>query len=591
MGAAHLLEVPVEIPEQRVALTERSVELARLEAAVVATEAQMDRLSQRLRGEHSGQGRDLIEVQRILLRSQDLVGEAQRLITVEALTAESAVSRAVGQIRTVFLGLEDDYFRQRGGDFEVIGERLLRVLVGLPEIRPEEEAPKGGIALGAGLSPLDVFSLSRAGVVALVSESGGPTSHTAIVARAFGLPYVVGVDGLLGKVHIGARIIVDGNTGDIVVDPDAETVRVYQARMDDFRRRQEALRSPASLPAITTDGVRIHLAANVESVVGIADALSAGAESIGLFRTEFLYLDRADLPSEEEQYADATAALRSAGGVPVTFRVLDLGGDKVPRVVKVPTGPNPALGIRSVRFLLQCPEVLRRQLRALYRASSLGPLRLMFPLVTGVTELARLRAVCDGVLADLDREQIAHDASTPTGIMVETPSAAQTADHLAKRCDFLSIGTNDLIQYAFAADRENDDVAYLYQPLHPAVLRTLKQLVEMAAAAGKPISICGDMAGDPFLTWILLGLGFRDLSMDPDRIPLVKSVVRRSSLAEAKSLAARALELESEVDTVALVRQAIADRFPDELEGFVPMSNPRRDPSGDGQSLTSGTCP
>ena len=305
-------------------------------------------------------------------------------------------------------------------------------------------------------------------------------------------------------------------------------------------------------------------------LAGVSAAVAAGAESIGLFRTEFLYLERADLPSEQEQYQDAVSALRAAEGLPVTFRTLDLGGDKLPLAVKIPAGPNPALGIRSARFSLHRPDILKRQLRALYRASAVGPLRYMFPLVSGVKELARLRQVCDEVRAELGDEKVAHDPATPLGVMIETPSAALTADHLARHCDFLSVGTNDLIQYAFAADRENDDVAHLHQPLHPAVLRTLKSLVDMARAAGAPISICGDMAGDPFLTWILIGLGFRELSMDRDRIPLVKAVVRGSSVAEAEALVREALALEDEGQVGELLRSRLEDRFPIELEGFIP---------------------
>jgi phosphotransferase system enzyme I (PtsI) len=258
----------------------------------------------------------------------------------------------------------------------------------------------------------------------------------------------------------------------------------------------------------------------------------------------------------------------------VTFRTLDLGGDKLPLAVTIPAGPNPALGIRSARFSLQRPDILKRQLRALYRAASEGPLRFMFPLVSGVTELKRLRALCDAVRSELGAEKTLHDATAALGIMIETPSAALTADHLARRCDFLSVGTNDLIQYAFAADRENDDVAHLYQPLHPAVLRTLKSVVEAARAAGTPISICGDMAGDPFLTWILIGLGFRELSMDRDRIPLVKAVVRGSSLAEAEALACETLEMDDEADIRELVRTRLEGRFTAEVEGFVPPPSP-----------------
>ena len=254
----------------------------------------------------------------------------------------------------------------------------------------------------------------------------------------------------------------------------------------------------------------------------------------------------------------------------MTFRTLDLGGDKLPLALKIPVGPNPALGIRSARFSLHRPDILKRQLRALYRASSVGPLRYMFPLVSGVKELERLRQVCDEVRAELGDEKVPHDPATPLGVMIETPSAALTADHLARHCDFLSVGTNDLIQYAFAADRENDDVAHLHQPLHAAVLRTLKSLVEMARAARVPISICGDMAGDPFLTWILIGLGFRELSMDRDRIPLVKGIVRGSSVAEAEALVREALALEDESQVGELLRSKLEDRFPIEVEGFIP---------------------
>jgi phosphotransferase system enzyme I (PtsI) len=302
----------------------------------------------------------------------------------------------------------------------------------------------------------------------------------------------------------------------------------------------------------------------------VSAAVAAGAESIGLFRTEFLYLERADLPSEQEQFEDARAALLAANGLPITFRTLDVGADKLPPSVKIPTGRNPALGIRSARFSLLKPEILKRQLRALYRASSIGPVRIMFPLVSGIGELRQLRVICDAVCAELQNENATFDAAASLGVMIETPSAALTADHLARRCDFLSVGTNDLIQYAFAADRENGDVAHLHQPMHPAVLRTLKALVEMAAAAGVPISMCGDMAGDPFMTWVLMGLGFRELSMDRDRIPLVKAVVRGSSVAEAEAFVREALEMDDENQIAERLRGRLEGRFDVELEGFLP---------------------
>ena len=571
IGPAHLTEIPVSITERRILRHDREAELARLEAAAEAAEKQLERLHRQLDATPGSTGHELIDLHRMILRSPELAGEAQRLINEECLAAEWAVTRALERIRSVFARLDDSYFRDRGGDFEAVGERLLRVLLGLPELRPDANASRGAIAVGVDMSPLDLFALQRAGVEAMVTESGGATSHVAIVARAFGLPYVVGVHQIAGRIKPGTPLIVDGTRGEVIIDPDDDALRVYRARAAAQRDRELQMRTTRSLPSVTTDGVKVHLGANVESVAGVSAAVAAGAESVGLFRTEFLYLERTDLPSEQEQYQDAVAALRAAEGLPVTFRTLDLGGDKLPQALKIPAGPNPALGIRSARFSLHRPDILKRQLRALYRASSVGPLRFMFPLVSGVKELKRLRKICDEVRTELGDEKVQHDPATALGIMIETPSAAMTADHLARHCDFLSVGTNDLIQYAFAADRENDDVAYLHQPLHAAVLRTLKSLVETAQAARVPISICGDMAGDPFLTWILIGLGFRELSMDRDRIPLVKAVVRGSSVAEAEALVREALDLEDEGQVGELLRSRLADRFATEIDGFIPL--------------------
>jgi len=570
VGPAHLMAVRVAIAERGILRNDREAELAHLEAGVVSAENQLARLKRRLDDVSGGAGGELIEVHRVILRSPELVGEARRLISDECFAAEWAVSRALEHIRLIFSQLDDPFFRDRGGDFEAVGERLLRALVGLPEVEAGANPPRGAIAVGVDLSPLDGLHLQRLGIGAIASEGGGATSHAAIIARSLDLPYVVGVRGLTTRIRPGTTVVVDGTRGEVIVDPDPDVSRIYRARIETDLERKKQEAATRSAPSVTSDGTRIHLAANVESLAGISAAVAAGAESIGLFRTEFLYLERPDLPTEEQQYQDAVAALRAAEGRCVTFRTLDLGSDKLPLAVQIPRGPNPALGIRSARFSLQRPDILKRQLRALYRASSEGQLRFMFPLVSGVTELKQLRVVCDEVRTSLRDERAVHDPSTALGVMIETPSAALTADHLARWCDFLSVGTNDLIQYAFAADRENEDVTYLYQPLHPAVLRMLKSLVEAAAAARLPISLCGDMAGDPFLTSILIGLGLRDLSMDRDRIPLVKAVVRGSSLAEAEALARDALALEDELEVVELVRSRLDGRFTGELEGFVP---------------------
>ena len=572
LGPAHLVQIRVSVAERRILRHDRDTELARLETASEAAEHQLDGLKRQLVGGPSATGLEIIDLHRLIIRSPELAGEARRLITDECLAAEWAVSRALDRIRAEFARLDDPYFRDREGDFEAAADRLLRVLIGLPELRAEANTPHGAVAFGVDISPLDLFHLQRSGVEAIVGESGGTTSHAAIIARAFGLPYVVGVRDITSKIRPGTQVIVDGSRGEVIIDPDEPALQAYRARLGETRERTRQMKATRDLPSITRDGVPIHLGANVESLSGVEAAVAAGAESIGLFRTEFLYLERPDLPSEREQFEDAVAALRAAKGLPITFRTLDLGADKLPLSVKIAPGPNPALGIRSTRFSLQRPDILKRQLRALYRASSVGPLRFMFPLVSGVRELKQLRAVCDDVRAELGAEKAPHDAAAALGIMIETPSAALTADHLARRCDFLSVGTNDLIQYAFAADRENGDVAHLHQPLHPAVLRMLQSLVAAAATAKLPISLCGDMAGDPFLTWVLIGLGFRELSMDRDRIPLVKAIVRGSSLGEAEAFVREAMTMEDENDVAELLRSRLDGRFAAEIDGFVPMT-------------------
>jgi phosphotransferase system enzyme I (PtsI) len=573
IGPAYLTEIRVSVAERRILRHDRQGEVARLGAAIDAAEQQLDRLRRQLTS-NGGTALELIELHRAILRSPELAGEAQRLVESECFAAEFAVTRALEQIRVTFARLDDPYFRDRAADFESAAERLLRVLIGLPEARPEANTPRDAVAVGVDLGPLDLLALHHAGVVAVVGESGGTTSHAAIIARALCLPYVTRAQGVTNKVPAGTPMIVDGSRGEVIIDPDEAVLRAFRARSGAERERERRMQGLRDLPSITRDGVAVHLGANVESLAGVSAAVATGAESIGLFRTEFLYLERPDLPSEQEQFEDAVEAIRAAKGLSITFRTLDLGADKLPPSVNIPPGKNPALGIRSTRFSLLRPEIFKRQLRALYRASAMGPLRIMFPLVSSVAELKQLRTLSDSVRAELDAERVSYDGAIALGVMIETPSAALTADHFARHCDFLSVGTNDLIQYAFAADRENGDVAHLHQPLHPAVLRSLKSLAEMAATAGAPISICGDLAGDPFLTWVLIGLGFRELSMDRDRIPLVKTVVRGSSIAEAESFVREALAMEDENEVAELLRSRLDGRFGPDLDGFISAREP-----------------
>lgn len=565
IGPARLLVPPVVVVGRRISPDLVPAEIARLRQAVTATDEQLALLSARLDSEHLHEGHLILEAHRMMLRDDEIVEGARRLIEKDEIAAEGAVRRVIDSIAAVFERMEDPYLRERGADVEAIGDRLLRTLLGLPEVAHGGPLAGGAIGVGFVLSPIDALHLPRAGLAGFAAERGGKTSHAAIVLRALEIPFVVGVRGLCAAVRSGERLVVDGSRGEVVVAADDDAIAAYEERRTRERSRVQTLKARATGPAVTRDGVRIELCANLESPAEIPGALELGAESVGLFRTELLYLDRAELPSEDEQFQDAVAVLAALGGRQATFRTLDVGGDKLPLAVTVPGGANPSLGVRAMRFASRHPDIYRTQLRALYRASALGPLRIMFPLVSGVSELDEARRLCGEAVDELAREGVPFDRAVAIGIMIETPSAALTIDHLATDSSFFSIGTNDLIQYTFAADRENEDVAYLYRPLHPAFIRLLKTAIDGANQAGKPISVCGDMAGDPAFTWVLLGLGVRSLSMSPRLIPAVKSVIGASRLDEMKTILAEVLPLRSEKQVEDLVMRVMRERFPLEL--------------------------
>jgi phosphotransferase system enzyme I (PtsI) len=591
IGVAHVLGSRVDVHERRIATDAVEAEIHRFEQALTQTDAQLAaiqaQIAEREGDEHQYR---ILEAHRLMLSDVHLVEQARRLIREEHTSAEWAVRRALDQIQAVFERIEDPYFRDRRSDIALVGERLLRNLLGMVDSVSAEDAPKGSVAVAHELSPSDAAQLGRAEAAGFCTEGGGRTSHTAIVARALGLPYVVGVEGLGHKVWSGMTLVVDGFRGEVILDPDQHALRRYQARADVHRTRALRLEAMRDAPSVTPDGVTVHLAANVEMLEEIPIAVELGADSVGLFRTEFLYLERPELPSEEEQYAHAVAALKAVGGRTITFRTLDLGGDKLPASVRMPVGTNPALGLRSIRYSLHRLDVFRPQLRALYRAAAVGPMQILFPLISGVAELRACKQICAEVCAELAEEKIAHNPRVPVGVMIETPSAATIADLLAAECDFLSIGTNDLIQYSLAADREDEHVGYLYHPLHPAIIRTLRQIVSAAQQSGKPVAMCGDMAGDPLLAWVLIGLGLRNLSMAPRQIPVVKSIIRATPVAEAEKLLADVLQMRTEVEIETLVYGAMNQRFPMEVNDGQESQDAQdaqeteaEDPSGPGE--------
>jgi len=439
--------------------------------------------------------------------------------------------------------VEDEYLRERRADVADIERRVLRYLVGGGRRRVGLPGP--AVVIAHDIGPSDVAMLDREKVLGVVTEVGSRTSHSAIVARGRGIPAVVGARGVIERVKTGEMSLVDGFRGEVELNPDPETVRRYQARRARLDEDQVALRGLRDQPAVTRDGHRVDLGANIELPNDVDEVLAVGADGVGLFRTEFFYLDRAELPSEEEQFLAYRAVAERLAPRPVIFRTMDLGGDKVASYLGTTHETNPFLGYRGIRFALHHPEVFRAQLRAIYRASAYGKVRLMFPMISSIDELRRATDLCAEVASELRGTEVPFDPEIQVGMMVETPSAVWEADLMARLAHFFSIGTNDLTQYTLAMDRDNARLSHLYEPLSPAVLRSIRHTVECGHAAGRWVGVCGEMAGDPRTAVLLVGLGVDELSMSSFDLPRVKAAIRSIDSTLARQLSEEALILPS----------------------------------------------
>ncbi|HET8723423.1 MAG TPA: phosphoenolpyruvate--protein phosphotransferase [Anaeromyxobacteraceae bacterium] len=553
----------VRTPRRKVAPEEVDAELARLEAAIELSVNQLDGVKAKMQSSDGAEHLAILEVHRAMLRDPSLVDEARRLVREERVNVEWAVKRAVRKIKSAF-DPDDEFFRERRSDVDYVGERIVKNLLG-QGAEVVEPPPPGSIVVARDLSPADtaLFFHDRR-VAGLVTDVGGVTSHTAIVARALEIPAVVGVGRASAAAERGDWVVVDGSHGVVVVNPTPGERADYEAARIRHLEREAELARLKDLPAETLDGVRIRMVGNIEFGEEVPGLLSHGGEGVGLYRTEFLYLGRTALPDEEDHYRDYRSILDAMGGRPVTVRTFDLGGDKLPSGQK-DHSENPALGLRAVRYCLRHPDLFQAQLRAAVRAAAHGNLRLMFPMVSGLAELRAAMRMLAEACDEVEARGVPF-RMPPVGVMVELPSAAVVADRLAAEVDFLSIGTNDLIQYTIGVDRQNKDVAYLYKPLHLAVLRTLRTIADAARAAGKPVSMCGEMAGEPLYTLVLLGLGLDELSMNGPSIPLVKRVIRSASARDGRALLDRILGLTTAEDIEREVRSEMTRRFPGLLE-------------------------
>jgi phosphoenolpyruvate-protein phosphotransferase (PTS system enzyme I) len=562
IGPAYIGEAgEVPIVERILAEDEVEAERHRFSEAIAQSLDQLRRLKARaatLPGSAADEVGYLLDAHLAMLSNSRLVRGVRERIAKAHINAERAVQLETEEIGRHFAQMRDPYLAARIEDIRVVGTRLIRNLAKQPHAL-YSHLPEGAVVLAEELSPADTALLDPRRVGGFAAVFGGESSHTAIMARALGLPAVLAVPNLLEEARSGATVIVDGSDGAVILDPLPDTIRNYEARRDALDRERRYLARLRHLPAVTRDAVEIALEANLELPIELDQAVANGAQGLGLVRSEFLYMNRDDLPGEQEQYEVYSALVRGMAGKPVTVRTLDVGGDKIAHSLSDYAGEatNPALGLRAIRLSLKERRLLDAQLAAMLRAAAEGPLRILLPMISTPGEIRRVREAMEQVTRRLRRRGVALPRSLPPlGVMVEVPGAALAADVLAAEADFFAIGTNDLVQYTLAIDRSDEAVAYLYNPLHPAVLRLIQFAVEAALRHHMPVSVCGEMAGEPRFTALLLGLGLRNLSMAPRNIPRVKQRIRNLDMVAA-TRRARAIMDQTDMGRIA----ALLDDF------------------------------
>jgi phosphotransferase system enzyme I (PtsI) len=533
------------IPRRSIEPQETAAEVGRFHAAVEHAQGEVRELRVRVASDVGEKLGAIFDVQDALLTDPHLVAEVRELVERERYSAEYAVSQTLKAYARKFLSLPNRYMADRVADVYDVEKRLLRNLIGA---RRESlgQLSEPVIVIAHDLTPSQTASLDRSKVLAFATDIGGRTSHTTIVARAMGIPAVVGLKTITAELSGGDNVIVDGNRGLVVINPDEATIGRFREAEGRFRRMEKQLGDLRDLPATTPDGHEVRLWGNIEFPHEVEVCLSRGATGIGLYRTEFLYLDRDADPTEEEHFQAYAEAIDAAKGRPVVIRTCDLGADKFTHLSGEYDERNPFLGCRSIRFSLQHIGLFETQLRAILRASALGPVRIMFPLITNLRELRQAKMLLGDVREDLEEEGVLFDPDAKVGIMVEVPSAAIMARHFARECDFFSIGTNDLTQYALAVDRSNERVASLYTPGHPAVLRLIRSVVEAGLEAGIEVGVCGEMAGEPIYVPVLLGLGVHVFSVSPATLLEIKKVIRTVSMAQAREVCQKVFQFDSD---------------------------------------------
>ncbi|WP_138495729.1 phosphoenolpyruvate--protein phosphotransferase [Paenibacillus pinistramenti] len=551
IAPAFKLEHPDFTVQQR-SVSDVAAEVAKLNAALDQSKAELEAIKERTLQELGAKKAEIFEAHLLILNDPELISPVEDMIRNDMVNAEYALNETANQFISMFENMKSAYLQERAADMKDVTKRILIHLLGLNYVNPAEISEEV-VVIAEDLTPSDTAQLNRKYVKGFTTNIGGRTSHSAIMARSLEIPAVVGTKEVLAKVNSGDLVIVDGLDGKVIINPTDELVAEYRSKQEKYQLQIEEWKKLRDKASVSADGVHVELAANIGTPNDVAGVLDNGGEGVGLYRTEFLYMGRDKLPTEEIQFNAYKTVLEKMEGKPVVVRTLDIGGDKELPYLDLPKEMNPFLGFRAVRLCLERTDIFRTQLRALLRASVYGNLRIMFPMIATLDEFRQAKALLFEEKEKLVAEGIEVSNEIQLGIMVEIPSTAIIADQFAKEVDFFSIGTNDLIQYTMAADRMNERVSYLYQPYNPAILRLVKMVIDAAHKEGRWVGMCGEMAGDSTAIPLLLGLGLDEFSMSATSILPARSQISKLSKAAMTELAAKALAMQTAAEVVELV--------------------------------------
>lgn len=563
IGKAHVFGTENIMPQKRSILeNEIPAEIERFREALKQTKKEILAIEKKISREMGIEHGKIFSAHLLVLEDSVLVQEVIAKLRKKKKNIEVIFIGVLNKYLGVLAEAKDEYLRDRISDITDVGKRILRNLIGTEEEKLEKLNEKS-IIIAYDLSPSETAMMHKGSVLGFATDIGGRTSHTAIMAKSLEIPAVVGLESVTGMVKTGDQIILDGIHGIVIVNPTKRFLEKYQKEKKKYEHLEHELIELKLLPSETLDGKKIVVAGNIELPEDVVSVISHGAEGIGLYRTEYFYMNRRDLPSEEEQFNACKSVAERIKPNYVIVRTLDLGGDKFLSQLDVPKEMNPFMGWRAIRFCLARPKVFKIQLRAILRASVHGNLKLMYPMISGVNELRQANVLLEEVKKELREEGIPFNENIPVGVMIEVPSAAITSDILAKETDFFSIGTNDLIQYSLAVDRVNEKIAYLYEPAHPAVLSLIKLIIDNGHKENIPVGLCGEMAGDISLTMILLGLGLDEFSTSPIAVPEVKKIVRSVKYSDAKEVARNALKFTTGKEVQEFAKAKVRELVPE----------------------------